>query len=166
MGLFSGIYEWATGGDTSDAYEASRNILEERKKNIKGAQQIMNESRAAAGQAAADKAGEAKKAATGAARMANASKLTAATQGAAAASKAASEGYQEAANQAANIEASKEQQLTNIAGEQAKSITDEAEGKAKRRQAQNTATMSAVASVLSDGSCKNKKHSYIPVEKR
>lgn len=166
MGLFSSIYEWATGGDTSSAYEASRNLLEERKKNIKGAQQIMQESRAAAGTAAADKAGEAKKAASGAAKMANASKLTAATQGAAAAGNAASEGYQEAAQQASGIEAQKEQQLTNIAAQQAQSVAEEAENKAKRKQSQNAAVLGAVASALSDGNKKVRKHCYIAVGDR
>lgn len=166
MGLFNDLYNWATGGDTSDAYNASRQLLEERKKNIKGAQQIMQESRAAAGTAAADKAGEAKKAASGAAKMANASKLTAATQGAAAAGQAASEGYQEAAQSASALESQKEQQLTNLAQQQAQSVTDEAENKAKRRQSQNAAALGAVATALSDGNKKTRKHCYIAVGDR
>lgn len=165
MGLFNDLYSWATGGDTSDAYTASNQILEQRKKNIKGAQQLAQEGRAVAGQAAADKAGQAKKAAVGAAKMANASKLTAATQGAAAAGEAASQGYQDAANTAAALESQKESQLSDLAKQQSENLIQQKENEAKRKQSQNQTTLGAVASVLSDGN-KKRKHCYISPEER
>ncbi len=166
MGFFDSLQTWMSGGDTSDAYSQANKLLEERKKNAKSTEQIYQEGRAAAGQAAADKAGQAKKAAKGAAMMGGAGKLQSAIAGAGAAADAASQGYSETANQAAAVGANQEANLNKLTEAQAANLTNQAESEAKRKAATRQGALSAAATVLSDCSSKVKKHHYIPKEER
>lgn len=166
MGFFDTLQTWMSGGDTSDAYEQAQKVLDERKKNAKTTEQIYQEGRGAAGQAAADKAGQAKKAAKGAAMMQGAGKLRSAIAGAGAASSAASEGYSETANQAAGVEAQREANLNKIAEQQANLVTQQAENKANRRSTMAQGAAGIAAAALSDGNSKVRKHRYIPKEDR
>lgn len=166
MGFFDSLQNWMSGGDTSDAYSQANKILEERKKNAKSAEQIYQEGRGAAGQAAADKAGQAKKAAKGAAMMGGAGKLQSAIAGAGAAADAAAQGYSDTANQAAAVESQREANLNKIAEQQANLVTSQAEGQANRRSKMAQAAAGLAAAALSDGNSKIKKHHYIPKESR
>jgi len=76
--------------------------------NISDAEDLYKEGRAAAGVAASDKAGIAKKQAKAAAAMNNASKTMAAIQGAQAATDAVQSGYDQAAQNAAAMQAGQE----------------------------------------------------------
>lgn len=76
--------------------------------DISDAEDLYKEGRAAAGVAAADKAGIAKKQAKAAAAMNNASKTMAAIQGAQAATDAVQSGYDETAQNAAALQAGQE----------------------------------------------------------
>lgn len=166
MGFFDSLQNWMSGGDTSDAYSQANKILEERKKNAKTTEQIYQEGRGAAGQAAADKAGQAKKAAKGAAIMSGAGKLQSAIAGASAAADAAAQGYSDTANQASAVESQREANLNKIAETQAANLTNQAESEAKRKAASRQGALAAAATALSDGNSKIKKHHYIPKEER
>lgn len=103
----------------------------------KTAKQHYEAGRETAGMEAADKAGQAKKAAKAAAMMNNAGKMTAAVQGAQAAADAATNGYDEAANTAAAMSQSQENaekaDMMNRAGNKASAIYQAAAGKAQAK---------------------------------
>lgn len=188
-----GIRNWATGGDTSSAYNqaaignmmASQQAQAELDKaaNIKtkSAEETMKEGMGAAGVASANKAGEAKKQAKAAATMGGANRLQSALAGASAAGQAASEGFTDTANaqaqQAAQKDLANKQAQIDIAKEKANAITSQAnaagqgliqqkEGEANRRQQLLSTGIGALAA-WSDENCKNfKRHTYIKKEDR
>ena len=112
----------------ANAAKYAAKIMDEADTSTDDIETLYNKGRGAAGVAANDKAGIAKKQATAAAKMGNASKLQAALAGANAANDAVQQGYDETANQAAAMEASRQQQQANLnynrATQQAQTISD------------------------------------------
>lgn len=112
----------------TNAAKYAAQMLDEANTTTDDVETLYNKGRSAAGVAANDKAGIAKKQATAAAKMGNASKLQAAIAGANAANDAVQQGYDETANQAAAMEASRQQQQANLnfnkAAQQAQTISD------------------------------------------
>lgn len=112
----------------TNAAKYAAQVLDEANTTTDDVETLYNKGRGAAGVAANDKAGIAKKQATAAAKMGNASKLQAAIAGANAANDAVQQGYDETANQAAAMEASRQQQQANLnfnkAAQQAQTISD------------------------------------------
>ena len=112
----------------TNAAKYAAQVLDEANTTTDDVETLYNKGRSAAGVAANDKAGIAKKQATAAAKMGNASKLQAAIAGANAANDAVQQGYDETANQAAAMEASRQQQQANLnynkAAQQAQTISD------------------------------------------
>ena len=186
MGLWSNIQTWAAGGDTSGAYKkaAAANMAAQQQlqvaKNIKNksVEETMREGQAAAGTAAANKAGEAMKNAKAAAVMGNAGRLQAATAGAGAAADAASQGFTETANASQALAASQDQAEKQRQVDLAKAQADltaaqgqnqiaQAEGEAGRKGAMRQATLGAVGALFSDEKVKSfKRHTYIKPEDR
>lgn len=112
----------------ANAAKYAAQIMDEANTQTDDIETLYNKGRGAAGVAANDKAGIAKKQATAAAKMGNASKLQAAIAGANAANDAVQQGYDETANQAAAMEASRQSQQAqmnyNRAAQQAGTISD------------------------------------------
>lgn len=159
-----------TNANEAQAKEAYQNALDNSKKNLRSSTELYQAGRSAAGAAAADKAGIAKKQAKGAAMMNGASKLQGALQGAAAATDASQQGYDETANQAANLEAGIDKQKTAIDLEKANAEIDSARAKDKAINDNRNAMRNTAASIISAFSDKNvksfKKHSYLKPEER
>ena len=119
--IFDSIGEWFGGAGTSTDYTKQALLLNAL--NAQKAQEeidsvdtktddvrtLSNKAREAAGQAAGDKAGIAKKQAKAASAMQGGSRLMNAINAASAASNAATEGYDEAQSRAMNLEASRQQ---------------------------------------------------------
>ena len=184
MGIISNLKKQILG-DTSGAYESAARANEqaqqqlEAAKNIKtkSAEETMKEGQTAAGVAAANKAGEAKKQAKAAATMGNASRLQSALAGAGAASKAASEGFSDTANSQAQLASQKDladkqnqinlaQKQADLTAQQGQQQIAQAEGEAQRKSNMATGIMSALAG-WSDGRCKTYKvHNYIEASNR
>lgn len=179
-GIFGDMWNGLTGSTDNEAkaIEEANKRLVEAKSNIKSAEQLGQAGRAAAGQAAADKAGIAKKQAKAASMMQNVGKLKSAIAGSSAAADASAQGYSEASENAANREQTAEQQRYNAEKDIASNIVakGEAEDERTRKNRANlvkaagdvTEAVGDVASLLkSDGNCKNiKKHTYISKEER
>ena len=186
MGLWSKLQTWASGGDTSGAYKeaerknAAAQAQLEAAKNIKtkSNEELMKEGQSAAGVAAANKAGEAKKAAKAAATMGGAGRLQSATSAAQAAGEAASSGFQDTAAaqsaQAAQKDLAEKQAQIDLAKSQADLTAQQgqaniaqAESEANRKAGMRQTVLSAVGGLFSDERVKNfKKHSYIKPEER
>lgn len=119
--IFDSIGEWFGGAGTSTDYTKQALLLNalnanEAQKEIDkvdtktdDVRTLSNKAREAAGQAAGDKAGIAKKQAKAASAMQGGSRLMNAINAASAASNAATEGYDEAQGRAMNLEASRQQ---------------------------------------------------------
>lgn len=173
MGLWSNFKDWATGEDEVKKATAQANKLIQQASELKtkSAEETMKEGRAAAGTAAADKAGEAKSQAKAASAMSGGSRLQNAMAGAKAAGKAASEGYTDTANQVAatqaQIDAQNVANKQNLAAQQASNLTTAAQNKANREQQRNAAISTTLGSIFSDGTVKDiKKHTYLKPEDR
>lgn len=136
--------------------------------------ELQKQGREMAGQAAADKAGEAKRAAKAATMQTSGNKLAAATNAAAAAGNAASQGYADTANQMTSLAVNQEQSDLNRQAQ-----TDQFNAKMQedryQKQKDRNATMfssalgaagAGIGGALSDETKKKTKHTYIPVEKR
>lgn len=120
MNIFDKLGDWFDNGSSTDytkqalllnalnANEAQKEIdkVDTKTDDVRT---LSNKAREAAGQAAGDKAGIAKKQAKAASAMQGGSRLMNAINAASAASNAATEGYDEAQNRAMNIEASRQQ---------------------------------------------------------
>lgn len=130
MGLFNSIKgawntvsDYLSGDDDDDysydstaldqSYKDAQNYLSNVDTSRKSAQQLYSEGNEAAGQAAGNKAGIAKRQAKAAAMMNGAGKLASAVQGAQAAGDAVSEGYDSTVSNAANLAASQENASKN-----------------------------------------------------
>lgn len=119
--IFDNLGEWFGGAGTSTDYTKQAMLLNalnanEAQKEIDSVdtktddvRKLATKSREAAGQAAGDKAGIAKKQAKAASAMQGGSRLMNAINAASAASNAATEGYDEAQSRAMNLEASRQQ---------------------------------------------------------
>lgn len=119
--IFDNLGEWFGGAGTSTDYTKQALLLNalnanEAQKEIDSVdtktddvRTLSNKAREAAGQAAGDKAGIAKKQAKAASAMQGGSRLMNAINAASAASNAATEGYDEAQSRAMNLEASRQQ---------------------------------------------------------
>lgn len=119
--IFDNLGEWFGGAGTSTDYTKQALLLNalnanEAQKEIDkvdtktdDVRTLSNKAREAAGQAAGDKAGIAKKQAKAASAMQGGSRLMNAINAASAASNAATEGYDEAQSRAMNLEASRQQ---------------------------------------------------------
>jgi hypothetical protein len=150
--------DWVGGYDESDN-NAYINKAKEATNAVKDTQTLANEGRAAAGVAAADKAGEAKKAAKAAAMQGGGGKLAAATSGANAAANASAQGYAETANQMTGVAANQNAAKVGAISGEANALQTKA---ANRQNARNTFTTNYGASafkqglsMLSDASTKN-----------
>lgn len=120
MNIFDKLGDWFDNGSSTDytkqalllnalnANEAQKEIdkVDTKTDDVRT---LSNKAREAAGQAAGDKAGIAKKQAKAASAMQGGSRLMNAINAASAASNAATEGYDEAQSRAMNIEASRQQ---------------------------------------------------------
>lgn len=170
MSFFNDIFGFNDADDLKEGYDKANQVLSDAQKNMKSASQLYAEGRGVAGQAAADKAGQAKKSAVGASKMAGASKLQQAIQGSAAASDASAKGYSETASNAAAMEQANQNAKLNLANQQASNIRSQAEAEQARRDNKRNrlATFGAtMASVFSDGTQKKfKRHEYIKKENR
>lgn len=176
-GIFGDMWNGLTGSTDNEAkaIEEANKRLVEAKSNIKGAEQLAQAGRAAAGQAAADKAGIAKKQAKAASMMQNVGKLKSAIAGSSAAADASAQGYSETAENAANREQTAEQQRYNAEKDIASNVIAKgaAEDERTRKNRANLVkaagdvTNAATTLLTSDGDCKNyKKHTYINKEER
>lgn len=172
MSWFSGVVENVGNfftGDKDKREEADK--LREKTKDIKNksTSELQKEGRAAAGQAAADKAGIAKSQAKAASMQANGNRLQAATNAASAAQQASTEGYDTASQGYTNIAAQQDAQekaaQRDALNSQANSLDSRVEGDKNRRQ-QFATTAMTMAGSLSDKGKKCVKHTYIPSEKR
>lgn len=115
---FTKIYDWATGTDDDDytystentdkAVAAANEALSNLDTSRSSAADLYSKGQEAAGSAAGNKAGIAKREVRAAALMNGGGKLASAVQGAQAASDAVSEGYDSTAANAANLAASQE----------------------------------------------------------
>lgn len=150
--------DWVGGYDNEDN-KAYVNKAKEATNAVKDTQTLANEGRSAAGIAAADKAGEAKKAAKAAAMQGGGGKLAAATSGANAAANASAQGYAETANQMTNVAAGQNAAKVGAISGEANALQTKA---ANRQNAKNTFTTNYGApafqqglSMLSDASTKN-----------
>lgn len=170
MSFFNDIFGFNDEDDLKKGYQNANDIISNAQKNMKSASQLYNEGRGVAGQAAADKAGQAKKSAIGASKMAGASKLQQAIQGSAAASDASTKGYSETASNAAAMEQSNEQAKLAAANAQAANVRAAAEAEQNRRDSKRNRLAQfggAMASAFSDKNSKSfKRHEYIKKENR
>lgn len=128
-----GVTYKGTRKDLEKAGKEAQAQLESAKGDIKSAQQAYTEGRAAAGIAAADKAGIAKKQAMAASKMAGGSKLANAIAGAGAAASASQEGYDQQAAQGASLAAQEGQAKANLKAQQANVGLQTAQQKAQTK---------------------------------
>jgi hypothetical protein len=139
--------DWVGGYDESDN-NAYVNKAKEATNAVKDTQTLANEGRAAAGIAAADKAGEAKKAAKAAAMQGGGGKLAAATSGANAAANASAQGYAETANQMTGVAANQNAAKVGAISGEANALQNKA---ANRQNAKNTFTTNYGAPTFQQG---------------
>lgn len=174
-GLAAGaVNSYKSKKEMDKAYDKSNELLKQAG-DLKGKDisELQAEGRSAAGQAASDKAGQAKRQAKAASMQSGGNRLAAANAAASAAQKASSEGFDTTANAMTSLAAQKDASDTaakrQSLQQQASNEIGKAEAKQKRRQAlidAGTKTLSTIGSVLSDEDKKVTKHTYIPVDKR
>lgn len=139
--------DWIGGYDNEDN-KAYVNKAAEATKAVKDTQTLANEGRSAAGIAASDKAGEAKKAAKAAAMQGGGGRLAAATSGANAAANASAQGYAETANQMTNVAANQNAAKVGAISGEANALQTKA---ANRQNAKNTFTTNYGAPAFQQG---------------
>lgn len=139
--------DWIGGYDNEDN-KAYVNKAKEATKAVKDTQTLANEGRAAAGIAASDKAGEAKKAAKAAAMQGGGGRLAAATSGANAAANASAQGYAETANQMTGVAAGQNAAKVGAISGEANALQTKA---ANRQNAKNTFTTNYGAPAFQQG---------------
>lgn len=128
-----GITYKGTREELDKASKKTQEQLESAKSDIKSAEQAYTEGRGAAGIAAADKAGIAKKQAMAASKMGGGSKLANAIAGAGAAASASQEGYDQQAAQGATLAAQEGQAKANLKAQQAQNTMAAAQQKAQTK---------------------------------
>lgn len=169
--MLSSARSWLSGGDTSGAYEEANKKLEAAKNiKTKDLSELQKEGRVAAGAQAADKAGQAKKAAKAAAMQQSGNRLASAMAGANAAAEAASSGFDEAANlatqQAVDLDKANVENQRDILKSQAANTTAQAESEAQRKAQANQGLLNTI-SAFSDRNVKDiKRHTYLSKEER
>lgn len=163
-----GSFQNKISGAEDDYNDARKKLAQATELSKKTASDFQTEGRAAAGQAAADKAGQAKKQAKAATMQAGGNRLQAATNAAGAAQAASSEGYDTTSN--AMTQAAQAQNQAQISSLQAEAAAKQTEAKSKSEEADKWYDRGAqIASSFIGGmasSDSRKKHIYIPKEQR
>lgn len=127
---------------------------------------LQQEGRAAAGQAASDKAGIAKRQAKATTMQNGGNRLQAATNAASAAQDASTTGYDETSQAMTNAAQAQLQSQINALNNEATALDKEAETSREKSEKRKDRTAQAAASVMKFLSDCRKKHVYIPKEDR